>query len=254
MNFIVNTDLAVNKNLLRTDFIKNWKDIVVAGGHVIAAIKDNEEASLKGDIDIFFVSRKFSKDKAIQKIKHIYKWLSDYHDQKPKINLKLDTVTFICRDNSRVQVIVSKVFDSITELLTSFDLDCCRFAYDGKTIHTVKGGHNFLLTNNVTVFCPENVDMISVLEKSQYSPKSIHFSGDVTDRCKMVRLGSRLGKYYKRYNIQINVTTTRPKGLFQFDYDNEIDSDISKEYAYPGKDITYKKYLELLNSDKLIQF
>ncbi len=84
MKFSINTDIDINKNLLKTDFIKNWNDIVVAGGHIISAIKNNEEASLKGDIDIFFVGKNIKKANIKEKIKHIYKWLSDHYDEPPK--------------------------------------------------------------------------------------------------------------------------------------------------------------------------
>src|SRR3989338_2163225 len=127
MNFIINTDLTVNKN---------------------------EEASLSGDINIFIVGKKLTKEKIVQKVKNIYKWLTDFYEQKPTIKMYNETATMLVK-NHKIQVITQRTFSSVSELLNSFDLDCCRFAFDGKSLITVKRGYQFLTTNKVSV-CKQN--------------------------------------------------------------------------------------------------
>jgi len=234
MNFIINTDLAINKNLLRTDFIKNWDDIVVGGGHVIAAIKNNEQASLSGDIDIFFIGKKVTKEKIIQKVKNIYKWVTDFYEQKPTIKIYNETVTMLVR-NYKIQVITQRTFSSVSELLNSFDLDCCRFAFDGKSIITVKAGENFIRTNKVSVCKNDFISDVSA-PLNQY---------------RSTKLMNRVKKYQERYQIDVEYTELPNLQIHQFVYNSATDSDVLKEYGYPGKEISFKKYIELLNSDKL---
>jgi len=236
MNFLVNTELTVNKNLLRTDFIKNWNDIVVAGGHIIAAIKNNEEASLSGDIDIFFIGKELTKEKVIQKIKNIYEWVTDFYEQKPTIWLTDDNVTFMLNGN-KIQIITRRTFDTTSELLNSFDLDCCRFAFDGKSIITVKRGSEFLVNNKVIVFGTNDIKLLYKLSN--------------VDRYKAIKLSNRISKYQKRYQIEVEYTDVPHEGLHQFNYDS-VHPEIHSKFGFPGKEISYREYIELLDSDKLL--
>lgn len=141
------TEIKINRNLLRLDWVRDWSDIVVAGGHVLNAILDDREASEAGDIDIFFVSPSWgehSKLDASAKIVKIHGWLQEYYGMAPIIRATSMTITMYLpnayrsdkvaygredkRNGLKVQIITGYVAPDVYTLLHAFDLNNCQFA------------------------------------------------------------------------------------------------------------------------------
>jgi len=73
------------------------------------------------------------------------------------------------------------------------------------------------------------------------------------DRCKATKLHNRVIKYQNRYQIIVEYSDTPHEGLYQFNYD-DVHPEIQSEFKWPGKEISYDEYIELLDSDKLFVF
>ncbi|KAL0484692.1 hypothetical protein AKO1_006631 [Acrasis kona] len=119
---------------------------VLAGGFVLKSLTqeyfDNEYygPGTRSDIDVFLME--YGDD-----IEHNDKILKDILKSLDEIKIENDfmvamysnTINIISNGGYDVQIVLRRIH-SIEELLVLFDLDCCRFAYDGTTVYTINEG------------------------------------------------------------------------------------------------------------------
>jgi NAD(P)-dependent dehydrogenase (short-subunit alcohol dehydrogenase family) len=121
----------IKENIIKTltDSLKDdldWNGIVIAGGYVSSMIFNTENKT--SDIDIFFI--KLSDKQVKEKIQHICNVFG-----VTELIRTPNTLTFPYK--GRYIQLVLRVCDSVAELLSFFDLDCCAVAFDGKDIITL---------------------------------------------------------------------------------------------------------------------
>lgn len=120
---------AKNKNEKFNEFlfdtqILTMKNVVLAGGANRTFVDANEEIN---DYDIFMIGEE---PKA-----HLLNWASQYEN------------IFTCPDGflysyktpyGKMQIVCPKIYNTVEELLDTFDLQPSRFAYDGEFLYTFK--------------------------------------------------------------------------------------------------------------------
>jgi hypothetical protein len=100
-------------------------NIVLAGGSIMKLLQapcTNTDSYIDADFDLFVIGNTQDMENAI----HAF---SEY-----TVERTLFTLTLII-ERVKIQLIIIKTYSSIEELISSFDLDCCRFAYDGKKVY-----------------------------------------------------------------------------------------------------------------------
>lgn len=151
--------IEINKNLLRLDWVRDWTNLVVAGGHILNAVINDANASICGDVDIFLVERPDANSdvttldaaRVAHLLREIHSWLTDHYGSVDYVNYSRMGITFIVERPSsprkpksersdkymKFTVICSRAFRDVFEVLNSFDLPNCEFAYhNGKVIAT----------------------------------------------------------------------------------------------------------------------
>jgi hypothetical protein len=177
---------AVRKDLLCLKWIRDWSGIAVAGGHVLNAVIGDEEASLNGDIDIFLLGKKKSIGEVKILLRRIYRDLKDCYGSDPFIDFRKNVVVKdgkmdpFCTDGPvtsrtctfkvkggrqgtdgkyyklKVQVVLCTQFETISDLLTSFDLNNCQFAYKDGQFYATVGAEQYLKDKTVKYYNPDN--------------------------------------------------------------------------------------------------
>jgi NAD(P)-dependent dehydrogenase (short-subunit alcohol dehydrogenase family) len=123
---------------------------VVAGGTIFNALYDMPASSdyyapqMRSDIDIFFMSYGASEKERTNALRELLKSL-DAFETKSIIAFYSNTINIMSKDYQDIQIVLRDVY-SIEELLILFDLDCCRFAYDGEKVYTTREGIRSLVT------------------------------------------------------------------------------------------------------------
>ena len=149
-NFTTHTvaDVDITKliNTMRVNWIQDWKNIRVAGGHVVNAIMNDKAFLRSGDIDIFFVVNDEEAKDIVNLMKNklmdIHAWLfeaypnSKLHYHKTITgNINIDILNKLCGFTPiRVQVMTTMYFKSTRSILDSFDLNNVQFAWDGSEL------------------------------------------------------------------------------------------------------------------------
>lgn len=126
----------------------NWDNVVVAGSAVVTPILSvpEEHAGSKrslrryyheivapaSDVDLFLYD--LTEEQAIEKIKHIEKNVRDALLVETTTIRTKNTITIASQYPVRHVQIVLRIYKSITEILTGFDVDCNCAAYDGKQV------------------------------------------------------------------------------------------------------------------------
>ena len=238
------TPIPIYPNLLKVDWIRDWTDIAVAGGHIVNAVVGDKDSVGSGDIDIFFINDKLSKESVVTKISSIYKWLHDYYvtDVEPKASIVIEIgggcVQFMVREKGmgvyrpetiiEVQVVILKLFASVYELISNFDLPNCGFAYRD----TSKLGENN--PNTVNTFTSKPLPII--LQRNCEGPR-LYYTESALDYFRTMKILyfnptgckrrlARMKKYKSRkYNTVIPINECLP----DCSAENLIDySDVSK--------------------------
>ncbi|KAL0491047.1 hypothetical protein AKO1_002673 [Acrasis kona] len=119
---------------------------VVAGGFVLRTLKGEKNNHLfhngqkTSDVDIFLMEYGCTPEHSDEVLKNILKTLDKAEiNDRYVIAMYSNTLNIVCKLYDDVQIVLRRIY-SIEELLVLFDLDCCRFAYDGNAVHTINEG------------------------------------------------------------------------------------------------------------------
>jgi hypothetical protein len=157
---VIEIDKTAVKNTMNIGWIKNWNNIVVAGGHVSNAVMNDTFHMDRGDIDIFFVfSENFDGagvDRIMkEKIIDINNWLIESFPEH-RIFLNRSTAGNIDiklvdaqKSTIKVQIIVKMWFRSIDSVLDSFDLNVVKFAWSENELYYTPDAKQYLETKVV---------------------------------------------------------------------------------------------------------
>jgi hypothetical protein len=134
--------IDIDKNLLLVEWVRDWNHIVVAGGHVLNAVIGDKEASDAGDIDIFLIEERGvspSPEDVRAIATNIHEWLVDHFACKVMACYSRMGITFLIslpkrrpvdsKRKKKVTLVCARVFGGVFDLLQSFDLANCEFAY-----------------------------------------------------------------------------------------------------------------------------
>ncbi|KAJ5946879.1 hypothetical protein N7454_003718 [Penicillium verhagenii] len=127
----------------------DWSNVVVAGSAVVTSalpVPEEHRSSKRAlrqyyhdqfapasDVDLFLYG--LTEDQAVEKIKHIeYKIRNAILHETTTVRTK-NTVTIVSQYPTRHVQIVLRIYHSIAEILTGFDVDCSCAAYDGKQVY-----------------------------------------------------------------------------------------------------------------------
>lgn len=127
----------------------DWSNVVVAGSAVVTCLMPvpekyrdskrsmrrfyHEEFAPASDVDLFLYG--LTEDQALEKIRHIEKTVQGSILQETTTIRTKNTITIASQYPTRHVQIVLRIYKSIAEILTGFDVDCSCAAYDGKQIY-----------------------------------------------------------------------------------------------------------------------
>ncbi|KAM0715936.1 hypothetical protein Q7P37_008450 [Cladosporium fusiforme] len=126
----------------------NWDNVIVAGSAVVTSLLSvpeqysHSKRSLRlyyheivapaSDVDLFLYD--LTEEQAVEKIKQIEKNVRDALLVETTTIRTKNTITIVSQYPVRHVQIVLRIYKSITEILTGFDVDCSCGAYDGKQV------------------------------------------------------------------------------------------------------------------------
>lgn len=127
----------------------DWSNVVVAGSAVVSALMPvpekyrgskralrqfyHEKSAPASDVDLFLYG--LSEEQAVEKIKEIeFKIKNTILYETTTVRTK-NTITIASQYPTRHVQIVLRIYKSISEILTGFDVDCSCGAYDGKQVY-----------------------------------------------------------------------------------------------------------------------
>lgn len=143
-------DFRTNFNLFTESSLADldWKNVVVAGSAVVTSLLSvpeqhaHSKRSLRryfhellapaSDVDLFLYD--LTEVQAIEKIKQIERNVRDALLVETTTIRTKNTITIVSQYPVRHVQIVLRIYKSITEILTGFDVDCSCAAYDGKQV------------------------------------------------------------------------------------------------------------------------
>jgi ankyrin repeat protein len=137
----------------------DWNNVVVAGGLVNLALSTTpltDLNSIDSDIDIFVYG--VNEIQAQKTMNQIYESLKDIVPENKCVKTNM-TITIILPKPFRHIQLVTKLYNSVGDLLNEFDLGCAKVAFDGKNVWTTIGGH-FSLVNHTNIYMPQ-CDMVA---------------------------------------------------------------------------------------------
>ncbi|CAK9095401.1 Uncharacterized protein R883 [Durusdinium trenchii] len=148
----------------------NWDNVVVAGGSVVACMLEDCSASPSGnrdarradlqrrfssplyedsDIDLFLYG--LDVDEANAKVQELAMALQKTIPFQVAVVRTAFALTFISSYPHRHIQIVLRLYSSVLEILSGFDVDCCTFAFDGMQVYATPRGVHSLLTGVNTI-------------------------------------------------------------------------------------------------------
>lgn len=143
-HFRTNFNLFTESSLADLD----WSNVVVAGSAVVTSLLSVPEQhahtkrSLRhyyhqvvapaSDVDLFLYD--LTEEEAVEKIKQIERNVRDALLVETTTIRTKNTITIVSQYPVRHVQIVLRIYKSITEILTGFDVDCSCGAYDGKQV------------------------------------------------------------------------------------------------------------------------
>ena len=127
----------------------DWSNVVVAGSAVVTSalpVPEKYRGSKRGlreyyhekfapasDVDLFLYG--LTEEQAIEKIKHIEHTIRNSILYETTTIRTKNTVTIASQYPNRHVQIVLRIYHSISEILTGFDVDCSCAAYDGRQVY-----------------------------------------------------------------------------------------------------------------------
>ena len=143
--FQTNFQLFSESSLVDMD----WSNVVVAGSAVVTAllpVPDEHNASKRSlreyyhqklapasDVDLFLYD--LTEEQAIEKIKQIEQRIKDSILTETTTVRTKNAITIASQYPTRHVQIVLRLYQSVSEILTGFDVDCACAAYDGKQVY-----------------------------------------------------------------------------------------------------------------------
>lgn len=138
-------DTFTEKSLTYLD----WNNVVVAGGAVAASLMPipeeyrgsqrllrryyHEKYAPTADVDLYLYG--LTEEQAIEKIKQIEASVTSAISHETVTVRTKNTITIVSQYPTRHVQIVLRLYKSIAEILTGFDVDCSCAAYDGKQVY-----------------------------------------------------------------------------------------------------------------------
>ncbi|RMJ26284.1 ankyrin repeat protein [Aspergillus sp. HF37] len=127
----------------------DWNNVVVAGSAVVTCLMPvpekfrdskrslrqfyHEEFAPASDVDLFLYG--LTEEQAIEKIRHIENKIKGSILYETTTIRTKNTITIASQYPTRHVQIVLRIYKSISEMLTGFDVDCSCAAYDGKQVY-----------------------------------------------------------------------------------------------------------------------
>ncbi|KAJ5171817.1 hypothetical protein N7492_004410 [Penicillium capsulatum] len=127
----------------------DWSNVVAAGSAVVTSLLPvpeayrnskrglrqyyHEEFAPASDVDLFLYG--LSEEQALEKIKHIEDKIRNTILYETTTIRTKNTITIVSQYPTRHVQIVLRIYRSIAEILTGFDVDCSCAAYDGKQVY-----------------------------------------------------------------------------------------------------------------------
>lgn len=128
----------------------DWSNVVAAGSAVVTSLLPvpekyrkskrglrqyyHEEFAPASDVDLFLYG--LTEEQAIEKIKHIEDKIKNTILYETTTIRTKNTITIASQYPTRHVQIVLRIYHSVAEILTGFDVDCSCAAYDGKQVYT----------------------------------------------------------------------------------------------------------------------
>lgn len=127
----------------------DWSNVVVAGSAVVTCLMPvpeefrlskrslrqfyHEKFAPASDVDLFLYG--LTEDQAIEKIKQIEERVKGSILYETTTVRTKNTITIVSQYPTRHIQIVLRIYKSVSEILTGFDVDCACAAYDGKQVY-----------------------------------------------------------------------------------------------------------------------
>lgn len=127
----------------------DWSNVVVAGSAVVSALMPvpekyrgskralrqfyHEKSAPASDVDLFLYG--LSEEQGIEKMKQIENKIKNTILYETTTVRTKNTITIVSQYPTRHVQIVLRIYKSISEILTGFDVDCSCAAYDGKQVY-----------------------------------------------------------------------------------------------------------------------
>lgn len=143
--FQTNFNLFSEGSLLDMD----WSNVIAAGSAVVTSLLPvpdkyrnskrelrkwyREKAAPASDVDLFLYG--LTEEQAIEKIKLIEDKVTNATLHKTSTIRTKNTITIVSNYPTRHVQIVLRIYKSIAEILTGFDVDCACAAYDGRQVY-----------------------------------------------------------------------------------------------------------------------
>jgi hypothetical protein len=218
------------------EWIKDWSNIVVAGGLLHNAIVGDYPSFRKSDIDIFLIHPDPTEPWLRDKVQSIIQWFEDWCKfENSRVVYKYavggkDTVDVInmamlkshcgasCLKRGcvrKVQIIVSSIAPDLCTLLERFDIGACQFAFDGSRIYATPAARHYLENGRI-----------------YYTSKSKHISPH------------RFAKYNREYTRMVNVDDLKaPQFTHQFKDCTSFEEFSTTSLDYPTEADGKKKFI-----------
>jgi hypothetical protein len=117
----------------------DWKNTVVAGGAVLAALQHDMSDFKASDVDVFIYG--LTEQQATNKLKDIFFTVQSNTNGACEMVRTQHAVTIIGQYPIRHVQVVLRLYKSPAEVLMGFDIDCCSVGYDGNTVWALPRAH-----------------------------------------------------------------------------------------------------------------
>ncbi|KAM5476955.1 hypothetical protein MauCBS54593_000226 [Microsporum audouinii] len=144
-------EFQTNFNLFSESSLSDldWSNVVAAGSSVVSALLPvpeeyseskrqlrhfyHEKFAPASDVDLFIYG--LDEEQAIEKIKQIERKIKDSILYETTSVRTKNTITIVSQYPTRHVQVVLRIYKSISEIITGFDVDCSCVAYDGKNVY-----------------------------------------------------------------------------------------------------------------------
>ncbi|KLJ08785.1 hypothetical protein EMPG_15784 [Blastomyces silverae] len=109
----------------------DWSNVVVAGSAVTTEYY-HEKIAPSSDVDLFLYG--LDEEQAIEKIKQIEKCIRNSILEEVSVIRTRNALTIVSKYPTRHIQIVLRLYKSVSEILTGFDVDCACTAFDGRQV------------------------------------------------------------------------------------------------------------------------